>query len=230
MSSLLFNAVLEDVFTTLKQKWSSHDYGIRLGHTRATNITNLRFADDVLLYATTLPQITTMLNDLHHAAGQCGLELHPDKTVVLSNLSRRRGRQTATTTTVGGKPVKILNYNEHTKYLGRKLTFDDPHITEVDHRISIAWRKFNALRDELTNKRYPLRQRIHLFNATITRTVLYGRACWTTTKATKIKLQRVQRRLLLWVRACQKQMDLTVHCISQLRGRYFFHAGFPARF
>ena len=65
ISDLLFNALLEDIFTTLKQSWSTRNYGIRLGHTNITSLTNLRFADDVLLFATTLPQLTTMLNDLH---------------------------------------------------------------------------------------------------------------------------------------------------------------------
>ena len=57
---------------------------------------NLRFADDVLLFATTVPQLTTMLNDLHNLAGNYGLELHPEKTVILCNLSQRRGRQATT--------------------------------------------------------------------------------------------------------------------------------------
>ena len=85
LSSLLFNALLEDIFKTLKHRWSTRKYGIRLGHTDTTHLTNLRFADDVLLFATTLPQLTVMLNDLHDVAGSCGLELHPDKTVILCN-------------------------------------------------------------------------------------------------------------------------------------------------
>ena len=97
LSSLLFNALLEDVFKTLKQRWSLKKYGICLGHTTSTHLTNLRFADDVLLFATTLPQLTTMLNDLHDVAGHYGLQLHPDKTVILSNLSQRRGRQATKT-------------------------------------------------------------------------------------------------------------------------------------
>ena len=196
LSSLLFNALLEDIFAQLKHRWASRKYGIRLGHTSITTLTNLRFADDVLLFATTLPQLTDMLNDLHNLAGKYGLELHPEKTVILCNLSQRRGRQAATTTQVGGRHVKVLNYNDSTKYLGKKLSFSDHHTTEIDNRVSTAWRKFNAMSNELTNKRYRLHSRIHLLNATITPTILYGCASWTTTKTTQTKLRTVQRRML----------------------------------
>ena len=103
-----------------------------------TTLTNLRFADDVLLFATTLPQVTTMLNSLYEVAGTCGLQLHPEKTVILSNLSQRRGRQAVKSVTVGGNQVKVLPYHENTKYLGRKLTFDDQHTTEITNRIATA--------------------------------------------------------------------------------------------
>ena len=137
-----------------------------------------------------------MLNDLHEVAGHCGLELHPDKTAILCNLSQRRGRQAAKRVTVGGRDVKVLNYDDSTKYLGRKLTFHDHHEVEIDNRIATAWRKFNALRDELTNKHYSLRARIRMFNSTITPTVLYACACWTTTKLLTTKLHCAQRRML----------------------------------
>ena len=196
LSSLLFNALLEDIFKQLKQSWTTPKYGVQIGHTRTSTITNLRFADDVLLFAPTLPQLTTMLNDLHNLAEQYGLELHPDKTVILSNLSQRRGRQATKTVQVGSRQGKVLDYDDNTKYLGRKLCFSDYHTTELDNRIATAWRKFNALRDELTNKRYYLQSRIRLFDSTITPTILYGCASWTTTKATTVKLRTAQRRML----------------------------------
>ena len=140
-----------------------------------------------------------MLNDLHEVAGRCGLELHPDKTVIMCNLSERRGRQATKSVTVGNRPVKVLPYCDATKYLGRKLTFDDHHTAELDNRIATAWRKFNALRDELTNKRHSLNARVRLFNTTITPTVLYGSNSWTMTKAHITKLQRAQRRMMLLI-------------------------------
>ena len=188
LSSLLFNALLEDIFHKLKLQWSCRSYGIQLGHTHASRLTNLRFADDVLLFAPTLPQLTTMLTDLRDLAKTYGLELHPDKTYILSNLSRRRGRQAASKVDIGGQSVAVLHHSDSTKYLGRKLTFDDHHNTEIDNRISTAWRKFNAMRDELTNRRYPLHARLRLFDTTITTTALYGCASWTTTTSQTTKL------------------------------------------
>ena len=48
---------------------------IDLGVTEAYHLTNLRFADDVLLLSTTLPQLTQLLADLQEEARNYGLEL-----------------------------------------------------------------------------------------------------------------------------------------------------------
>ena len=207
LSSLLFNALLEDIFQTLKLKWSQKSFGIQLGHTGATRLSNLRFADDVLLFATTLPQLTTMLTDLHDVAKTYGLELHPDKTHILTNLSKRRGRQAGNTVTVGGRPVTILQHDDSTKYLGRKLTFSDYHTTEINNRISTTWRKFNALRNELTNRRYQLHSRIRIFDTTPT--ILYGCASWTTTQESMTKLVRTQRRMLRLIIGTSRRRNIT---------------------
>ena len=196
LSSLLFNAVLEQLFQQLKANWSHKNYGVQLGHTSTTILTNIRFADDVMLVASTLPQLTTMLTQLRQQAKQYGLELHPDKTKILTNLSKRRGRDARTSVDVDGEPVSILHYHQYVKYLGRKVCFDEYHKTELDNRIASAWGKFHLLRHELTSKHYPLNSRLKLFNSTITPTVMYGSAAWTMNKNMETTLQRAQRRML----------------------------------
>ena len=42
LSSLLFNALLEDIFPKLKIQWCRRSYGIQLGHTHTTRLTKLR--------------------------------------------------------------------------------------------------------------------------------------------------------------------------------------------
>ena len=105
--------------------------------------------------------------------------------------------------------MKVLTYLDATKCLGRKLTIHDHHTVEIDNRIATAWRKFNALRDELTNKRYPLNACVRPFNTTITPTVLYGSSSWTMTKTLTAKLQRAQRRMMRLIVGTPRKRTIT---------------------
>ena len=50
-------------------------------------LTNLRFADDVLLFATSKEQLQKMLCDFKESTEKVGLRIHPEKTKILSNQS-----------------------------------------------------------------------------------------------------------------------------------------------
>ena len=76
LSSLLFNAVLQHIMAPLTTKWRDTHHGIQLSDTSSSILTILRFADDVLLMAPTLPRLTEMLADIVTAAAAHGLELH----------------------------------------------------------------------------------------------------------------------------------------------------------
>jgi hypothetical protein len=192
----LFNALLEDIMRTIKPKWIQKKMGLQLGHTELTHLTNLRFADDVILASSTLPRLQSMLSDIAAAAKSRGLELHPDKTKIISSLSQRRGRAKTSHVQVLDMQIEILPYSSSVKYLGRKITFDKCHAAEVDHRIACAWRKFMSLKEELTGKQYSLNKRMKLFDATVTATMLYGSAAWALTKELESKIRRTQRKML----------------------------------
>ena len=137
-----------------------------------------------------------MLTDLKQEARKYGLQIHPDKTQILSNVSQRQGRNAKKTVDIDGEEVSIIPLDANTKYLGRSLSLGEYDKTEFNNRISSAWRKFNMLRHELTSKNYPLRSRMQLFNATLTPTVMYGSEAWTLTKDMTTTLKRTQRRML----------------------------------
>ena len=50
-------------------------------------LTNLRFADDVLLFATSKEQLQKMMYEFKESTEKVGLRIHPGKTKVLSNRS-----------------------------------------------------------------------------------------------------------------------------------------------
>ena len=135
LSSLLFNALSESIFRKLQPKWARRGCGIHLEPWSDDALTNLRFADDVILFARSLPQLTQMLREIADEAKQTGLELHPDKTKILHNLHSRRPRQTPEHTKIGDALVEILPYNLSQKYLGKKFSFHQQAETEVENRI-----------------------------------------------------------------------------------------------
>ena len=61
--------------------------GIYLSDHEHDCLTNLRFADDVILFATSKEQIRKMLRGFKNATEKVGLRIHPDMTKILSNQS-----------------------------------------------------------------------------------------------------------------------------------------------
>lgn len=65
LSSLSFNSVLEDIFRKLKGKWRSTRNGIRVSDAESDErLTNLRFADDVMLVASSLDDLALLIGDM----------------------------------------------------------------------------------------------------------------------------------------------------------------------
>ena len=74
---------------------------------------------------------------------------------------------------VNGMQIEILPHSGSVKYLGRKLTFDEPDETEFDNIISIDWKKFMIFKEDLTSKVYSLHDRLKLFEAVVKPTVVW---------------------------------------------------------
>ena len=70
------------------------------------------------------------------------------------------------------------------------------HDAEIQHRLTRGWKKFYSLKTELCNQKFPLDQRLKLFNTLVTPTVMYGSGCWTMTAERATRLQSTQRRML----------------------------------
>ncbi|GBP85105.1 Retrovirus-related Pol polyprotein from type-2 retrotransposable element R2DM; Endonuclease [Eumeta japonica] len=78
LSPKLFSAILESIFRRLNWK----ELGINVD---GTLLTHLRFADDIVLFAKILEDITKMTEDLAIESERVGLKLNPEKTRVMTN-------------------------------------------------------------------------------------------------------------------------------------------------
>ena len=109
---------------------------------------------------------------------------------------------------INNMTIDVLTPLDNTKYLGRKLSFSDPHRTEIENRIANAWRKFFLLKQELTGSRYCLTDRLRLFHGTVTPTILYGCEAWTLTGELENRLRRTQRQMLRMILHAPRRMAI----------------------
>ena len=115
-----------------KNKWCQKEWGVKLACGTDGYLTNLRFADDILLVRRSLYQAKEMLSDLADGAKSVGLEIHPGKTKFLNN--GLGNLQSQRTVEAAGGNIEILQRDESTMHLGRLLNLCEPHDTEVDFR------------------------------------------------------------------------------------------------
>ena len=196
LSSLLFNSLLEHIMRAVKPQWVTKRFGMQTSVGQDTRLMNLRFADDLFLIGKTQKQILTMLEDVIRAARTYGLELHPEKTKILTNVSKQNGRPVKKSLEVDGINIEVLAIDAAIKYLGRMISFSDFQGVEIQNRIRATWGKFMCYKQELTNKNLSLNSRLRLFDGVVSPTLLYGSEAWALTKDHETLLQRTQRRML----------------------------------
>ena len=134
MSSLLFNTVLQNPLKEVIQRWQKKKgMGIYLSDHDHDCLTNLRFADDVLLFATSKEQLQKMMYEFKESTQKVGLRIHPGKTKVLSNQS---SLSSDTKKQVDDNEIEIVTRGESVRYLGQMNTFRQQVPTEIKNRMN----------------------------------------------------------------------------------------------
>ena len=146
------------------------EMGIYLSDQERDCLTNMRFADDVMLFATSKGQIQNMMCEFKEATEKVGLTIHPNKTKILSNESSMNS-DTKRYMKIGDMDIEILAKSESVKYLGQRISFYQQETLEIKSRIRAAWTTFRKYRQELTSKKYMLKLRLRLFDATVSPTL-----------------------------------------------------------
>jgi hypothetical protein len=173
LSPALFNAVMEKAIASVQSSWRGKGLGVQIGSVAESILCNLRFADDSLIFATSLGSLQEMFTDFAHSTNDVGLKLHFGKTKILSNVTGGM-RDCGSGVEIAGHQIQILPLSAGTMYLGRFLCFEHVDDTELAHRIRKAWAKFHQYRNELTGRAYALNDKLKLFEAVVTPCVLYG--------------------------------------------------------
>ena len=152
-------------------------------------LTNIRFADDVLFFASSKGQLQTKLCDFKRSTKKVRLRIHPGKTKIFSNIRSNIRKEIE----IEDIKVEILTREVSTKYLGQMITFQQQETTEIMNRIRAAWATLHKYRQELTSKIYMLRHRLRFFDSVVSPTMKCASGTWTLTKERERMIQSTQR-------------------------------------
>ncbi|KAK6757204.1 hypothetical protein RB195_015184 [Necator americanus] len=109
-------------------------------------LSNLRFADDIVLFSSSTNEAETMLNELNEAGKRIGLRINTKKTQFMKNAHCEDGRVQLE----GSQIVETPLYVD----LGRSMNMENDLKEELNRRMRAAWAAFAAVReatDQLTD-------------------------------------------------------------------------------
>lgn len=208
LSSMLFNAGLESAFRLWQSKLRKQGFLLTPNSERLTNV---RYADDVMLFAKTEKELIEMVELLTEAFATVGLELNAAKSKIITNDNIQHSY-----VDICENLVEIIGPESHHKYLGRNLPGECVfrRSVEVKHRIQCAWYKFGQYKHILTNGKVSIQLRLRLFDAVVTPTILYGLAVLPLSTILLEDIEIVQRKMLRkivgWVRLPEETWEVTM--------------------
>ena len=106
-------------------------YGIQLGIDPDFVVTNLRFADGILIVGRSLHQVRQMITHVAREDARVGLDLHPSKTKTqYDNIGYgMRVRKAKAENT----EIEVLDSSASAMYLVRALSLTETHDAELKH-------------------------------------------------------------------------------------------------
>ena len=162
LSPRLFSAVLQWAMKNWRRDASLKGFDLGDGEPA---LLDLRFADDILLFAKSYVEAVSLLHDLVTALSQVGLILNATKTVVLTNEAQPPQHLQLPS----GERIAILEHNSGQKWLSCILTAQSSklHHVDVKHHLQQASKAFFANRWILTDHQISIATRLKYFDKVV---------------------------------------------------------------
>eukprot|EP00795_Rhopilema_esculentum_P008762 gene8762-biopygen9749 len=180
LSPVMFTAALEEIFRRMEV-----EEGININ---GEKMNNLRFADDIILFAENEEDLSKLLNELNKERRKDGMKMNRKKTKIMCNeIARKRRRKKII---VDGEQLEEVDDD---KYLGRLLTPGNEMAKEIDERVTSAWKRFGQYSTFLRDQRMPMCLKRKIMNTVILPSMTYGAETWSLTNCQRQKLAVTQR-------------------------------------
>ena len=175
LSPVMFTAALEEIFRRMEVEAGININGERMN--------NLRFADDIILFAEKEEHLSTLLNNLNEEGRKDGMRMNKKKTKIMCNeIAKRRQRKGIL---IDGEQLEEV---EEYRYLGRLLTPGNEMAKEIDERITSAWKRCGQYSTFLRDQRMPICLKRKIMDTVILPAMTYGAETWSLTNHQREKL------------------------------------------
>jgi hypothetical protein len=201
ISPSLFNAALEEIFRKLD--WE--ELGIKID---GKYLNNLRFADDIVLIASTPNDLQKMINELNEKSNEVGLTINLQKTKIMAR----------DTVSISLGHEQLQQVNKYI-YLGQHFSLQDQtQIGEINRRISAGWAAYTRCK-EIFKGKFSIQQKRRVFNQCVIPAMTYGAETWTFHESIIQRLQVAQRKMerrMLNISYRERRRNAEIRSISRL--------------
>ena len=148
-------------------------------------LSNLRYADDIVLLSHSFNELHGMLDELVREGRKVGLKVNVTKTKLMAN------RPTGTVQIDRREVEKVESFI----YLGSVVSTMRCDGQELRRRIRAGWFSFHRYSDFFRDRRIRMDQKRKLYNMCVLPAMLYGSETWALTKKMEMDLAVAQRRM-----------------------------------
>lgn len=208
ISPKLFTTALQNAMRTLD--WDNR--GIKID---GSYLSNLRFADDIVLCANTTVEAEAMLIELDAVGKSIGLTMNRKKTQCMRNTWAPTGN-------VSLEGIAIEDVHSYV-YLGRQINMTNDLRHEIARRRKAAWCAYGNIK-EVTSELTDRKIRANLFDTTVLPALCYATETWATTVSAEKAIQTTHRaleRALLgtnrWLQRATGKTSVQLRKLSQIR-------------
>jgi hypothetical protein len=184
LSPILFNIAIEEAL----QKITNRNEGIKIGSV----INTLAFADDVVIFAEKIDDLSQLTKVFLEEAGKIGLKVNNTKTKYVHFTRNRDNRDQGTLQVNGHYFEKVDSF----KYLGVVISEQNTEVTEIQNRLNLANRCFYACNKLMSSKLLSHTTKIRIYKTIISPILLYGAETWKLDKREEKKLIVFENKIL----------------------------------
>ncbi len=222
LSPYLFNIVAE---MAMREALDGFKGGFKLG---GRTLTNLRYADDIVLIASTEKELQDLLDRIIRTGHRFGLKLNIQKTKVM-----RLGGGTVNITVEREKLEQVSDFT----YLGFEITDNSECRKEIRNRLGLGCAVISRLNTIWKNKDVTVSTKKRLVQALIWPVATYGCEAWTLKKEDEKRIEAFEmkcyRRMLRipWIAKMSNEKVLEeaqtgknlLHSVKKRKLQYFGH-------